>query len=132
MVEIARLKEGDVEVVYFLDGILALLQHRVYSLIPSLYYIYRTNVSPALPSVYVDAGAVPRILNGADVMAPGIRKIEGTFSSGSKVVVKEMDKGRLIAIGIALVESRNIFQMEKGKAISNIHYVGDDYWMLSL
>lgn len=99
---------------------------------PALYYIYKADASPELPSVYVDAGAVPRILNGADVMAPGIRKIEGEFSPGRKVVVRELEKGRPIAIGVALVESKDIPQMGKGKAISNLHYLGDEYWALSL
>ncbi|MFN3268942.1 MAG: PUA domain-containing protein [Zestosphaera sp.] len=48
------------------------------------------------------------------------------------MVVKEMDKGRPIAIGVALVESKDIPQMKKGKAVSNVHYVGDDYWAMSL
>jgi len=132
LVEVAKIREGDIEAVYFLDGVPAMLEHKVHGLLPALYYIYKAGVSPKLPSVYVDTGAVSRILNGADVMAPGIRKIEGEFSTGGKVVVKELEKGRPIAIGVALVESKNIPQMMKGKAITNVHYLGDEYWTLSI
>jgi len=36
-----------------------------------------------MPRITVDMGAVPHVVGGADIMAPGIRKVEGTFGEGS-------------------------------------------------
>lgn len=131
LVEVGKVREGDIEAVYFVEGIPAILVHREYGLIPSLYHIYKVGLTPDLPSVYVDAGATPRILNGADVMVPGIRKVDGSFEAGSKVLVREIEKGRPLAVGVALMSSSEISGSSRGKAVLNVHYVGDEYWYLA-
>src|SRR2546430_7404650 len=40
-----------------------------------------------MPRVTVDMGAVPHVVGGADIMAPGIRKVEGTFGENGLVVI---------------------------------------------
>lgn len=81
-----------------------------------------------LPRVVVDMGAVPHVCNGADVMVKGIRRIEGEFRKGDFIVVVDEKYGKHLAIGEALEDSTAIPAMEKGKAASNLHYVGDDAW----
>lgn len=129
-IEIARVADDEVQAVYYLDGLIAVLEHSRYGLIPSLFYIYKTGVAPDFANVYVDAGAVARILNGADVMAPGIIKVEGEMLPGVKVLVRD-EKGRPIAVGISLVSSSDVGPSKRGKAVLNLHYVGDDYWKLA-
>jgi len=84
-----------------------------------------------LPCVVVDMGAVPHICNGADVMAPGVVEVRGSFGPSSLVVVRDERHGKAIAIGTALVSSEEIKQMEKGKVVANMHYVGDRIWRLA-
>ncbi len=84
-----------------------------------------------IPFVKVDKGAVPRILNGADVMAPGIIEIS-EFDVGEIVGVREPDKSLFIAVGRSLMSSSEISSQRRGKAIKNIHYAGDNIWMLLL
>jgi PUA domain protein len=131
-VEIALVKHSEVSEAYFLDGTLALVRTMGAGLIPSLYFMYKNNVYPSYPSVYVDAGAVPRILNGADVMVPGIKKVEGEFSPNAKVLVRELEKGRVIAVGVSLMSSQEIRTSGKGKAVKSLHYLGDEIWEASV
>jgi PUA domain protein len=83
-----------------------------------------------LPSATVDEGAIKFLLNGADVMRPGIRKLDDWGSPGTIVVVKEEKKGRAIAIGLSTVSGREASTMTKGSCLKNLHHVGDKYWTL--
>lgn len=80
------------------------------------------------PSAVVDEGAIRFVLNGADVMRPGIRKLDDWGSKGEMVVVKEERKGRAIAVGPSTVSSADAQLMSKGSCIKNTHHAGDRYW----
>jgi PUA domain protein len=80
------------------------------------------------PSAVVDEGAIRYVLNGADVMRPGIRRMDEWGGAGRVVVVKEEGKGRAIAVGPSLVASSEAREMTKGGCIKNSHHVGDRFW----
>ena len=80
------------------------------------------------PSAVVDEGAIRFLLNGADVMRPGIRKLDDWGAAGRIVVVKEEKKGRAIAVGPSAVTGPEAATMTKGSCIKNSHHVGDRYW----
>ena len=82
------------------------------------------------PVATVDEGAIRFILNGADVMRPGIRKLDEWGSAGRTVVVREEKKGRAIAVTEATVSSGEALGMSKGSCLKNLHYAGDRYWNL--
>jgi Predicted RNA-binding protein (contains PUA domain) len=84
------------------------------------------------PAVYVDLGAVPHVLNGAAVMRPGIVRVEGSFSAGELVVVREVRASQAIAIGEALVPSEEIRSLAKGRVVSNVQRHGDRYHELGM
>jgi len=88
------------------------------------------DVLDLFPSVTVDEDAIRFLLNGADVMRPGIRKLSDWGGSGKVVVVKEEKKGRAISVGRSLVTSAEAEKMSKGPCLENIHHVGDRYWNL--
>jgi len=81
-----------------------------------------------LPSVLVDMGAIPYVCNGADIMSPGITGIDGEFGEGDLVVIRDERHRKPLAVGVALVPSGEMREMPKGKAVENIHYVGDKLW----
>ncbi len=83
-----------------------------------------------LPKVVVDMGAVAYVCNGADVMAPGIIRFEGTFHREDVVVVVDERHGRPLAVSFALFEVAEAKKIKKGKILENIHYVGDELWTL--
>ncbi len=82
------------------------------------------------PSATVDEGAIRFMLNGADVMRPGVRKFDDWGAAGRMVVVREEKKGRAIAVGPSIVASSEAKGMEKGGCVKNLHHVGDRYWNL--
>ncbi len=86
-------------------------------------------LNPARRKVVVDAGAVKYIINGADVMSPGIVAADPDIKEGDLVIVAEEAHGKALAIGRALVPGRDMVG-GKGKAVRSIHYVGDEIWKL--
>ncbi len=82
-----------------------------------------------LPCVNVDEGAVPHIVDGADVMAPGITRISKPFGKGELVYVAD-PKGVVIGIGVALMKSEEILARRRGRAIKNVHCLKDKLWKL--
>jgi len=83
-----------------------------------------------LPAMIVDMGAVPHIVNGADVMRPGIKDFRGEFNEGDFVVVRDERNLRPLAVAIALVGLEECRAMKKGKVAKNIHHVNDRIWKL--
>lgn len=114
--------EDEIEV-YLIDGSVQLV-YQDEALFPTL---INPNVE-RLPPIVVDMGAIPYICNGADVMAPGIMEIKGEFQEGDLVVVRDIEHGKALAIGKALVGSDEMKEMRKGKAVMNLHHVGDKLW----
>ncbi|MHA1265124.1 MAG: RNA-binding protein [Candidatus Helarchaeota archaeon] len=82
----------------------------------------------ALPEVIIDMGAVPYIARGADVMTPGIVTLSESIKKDDFVSVIDEKHHKPLAIGIALKPASDISQVKKGKAIKNLHYVGDKMW----
>ncbi len=120
-VELETLKDAEV---VFVDGEpLAFL--RGGELIPVL---VNDAALATLPTVVVDMGAIPHVVGGADVMAPGIRSIKGVFSSGQLLVVVDEKHGKHLAIGKGLMDSVTLGKTKKGKVVENLHYVGDPIW----
>lgn len=117
----AELEDGTI--VYLFDGIIRLAR-KDGVLIPSL-----TNPGIVnLPSVIVDMGAIPYVCNGADVMAPGIEEIKDNFEEGDLVVIRDVNHGKALSVGLSMVSSEEMRGMRKGKAVRNLHYVGDRLW----
>lgn len=120
-VELETVKDGEV---IFVDGQPLALRSGG-ELVPVL---VNTVTLKGLPRVVVDMGAVPHLVSGADVMAPGIRRVEGEFSANSLLVVEDEKYGKPLAIGRALVDSSTMAATKKGKVIRNMHFVGDPIW----
>lgn len=123
-IEKAKLKSG-VDII-LIDGlpIFFIQEDRI---LPTLVLFYKFG-KRNFPEVVVDKGAVPHILNGADVMRPGIVEIVGEFEKNDIVLVTEEEKGYPLAIGKALYNSNEILSMKKGKVIKNLHYLRDKLW----
>ncbi len=80
--------------------------------------------------VVVDNGAVKHILNGADIMVPGIIYVDKGIKKGDLVWIRD-ERGLPVAIGEAIMDGEQMLKAKKGKAIINIHYIGDEIWKLS-
>jgi PUA domain protein len=85
------------------------------------------NIENYFPSVYIDKGAIPFILKGADLMRPGITKIDKNINKESIVIIKDENHNKNLAVGISLYSTEELKKQEKGKSIKIIHYFGDKY-----
>jgi predicted RNA-binding protein (TIGR00451 family) len=83
---------------------------------------------PSRPSVIVDSGAIKFVVGGANIMRPGITKVEGEFNQGDIVVVKEEKFGKAIAVGRANASKSQLLEVKKGAVVQNLHYAGDKFW----
>lgn len=125
-----EMAETDAEVTFFLVDKQPLLMEIEEHIFPTL----RGAIARPFPErrVVVDSGAIRFLANGADVMRPGVVSVTDDVVAGSPVVIAEERYGKPLAIGIALFDAAELQQMEKGKAVRNIHYVGDDIWNFEL
>ena len=82
------------------------------------------------PSARVDEGALKFLVNGADVMRPGVISHDEWGKAGRIVIVRDQPKGRGIAVGRAMLDSKEMAEKTKGACIKNLHHVGDRYWTL--
>lgn len=94
--------------------------------IPTLVLIKMAGIESTQYAV-VDEGAVKHILNGADVMSPGIIECSG-FQKETLVAVWNPKKETPLCVGKALMSCDEVVSIRKGKAIKNMHYAGDKIW----
>ena len=79
-------------------------------------------------SVYVDKGAIPFVIKGADLMRPGIQKIDKSIQENEIILVKDENHNKTIAIGISQFSTNEMEKQEKGKSVKIIHYAGDSLY----
>jgi PUA domain protein len=90
--------------------------------------LLNTSCLDELPALTVDMGAVPYICNGADVMAPGLVKIDGDFNIGDILIVVEERFSKAIAVAKALYTANEVAEKKRGKIAITLHYIGDSFW----
>ncbi|GAB4317157.1 MAG: RNA-binding protein [Promethearchaeota archaeon] len=81
-----------------------------------------------LKHVVVDSGAVPHVLNGADVMRPGVVSIDEGVAEGDVVAVVEETRQTPVAVGVALGDAEALLNQRKGKVAKNLHTASDKVW----
>jgi len=88
-------------------------------------------IKPEIPYVVVNEGAVRPIMRGADVMVPGIIELT-EFQRNDIVGVMEPSKKAFIAVTKALMNSNEIRESNKGRALKTLHHANDKLWKISL
>ena len=86
---------------------------------------------PATKSfVTVDMGAIRFVINGADIMGPGIVEADVNLQPGDLVWVRDEKNRKPLAVGQALINGSEMAAKKPGKAIRSILFVGDKLWKL--
>ena len=80
--------------------------------------------------VTVDMGAIRFVINGADIMGPGIVEADVNVQPGDLVWVRDEKNRKPLAVGQALVNGSEMAAKKPGKAIKSILFVGDKLWKL--
>ncbi|MBD3203980.1 DUF1947 domain-containing protein [Candidatus Woesearchaeota archaeon] len=123
-------KKDKVEIVddkFILCNDKAVFFYREKKLIPTLKIILKNNF---LNKITVDMGAVRFVAKGADIMRPGIVDADNAIEKNEIISIVDVNNKKPLAVGKALFSGQEINKMDKGKAIENIHYVGDEIWNL--
>jgi PUA domain protein len=81
-----------------------------------------------IKSVSVDMGAVKFVVNGADIMRPGIAAFEEGIEVGELVKIVDINNKKPLALGKALMNSEEMRNTSSGKSVENLHYIGDRIW----
>ncbi len=92
---------------------------------PTLKVILKKNF---LPKITVDMGAVKFVIKGANIMRPGITKLDEDIKKGDIVSVVDETHKKPLAIGRAKYSGSKIKEKEKGNVVENLHQIGDDIW----
>ena len=93
-----------------------------YNGIPTLYLINYLKVRTH--TITVDSGAVPHLMNGSNLFAPGIIEMDPEIRKGDMVFIKNTD-GLYIAIGESNDDEKNIMSSKKAEAVTILHYLND-------
>lgn len=123
-------------------------------LLPHLRLVHR--YPSCFPSIRVDRGAIPFVLRGAALMAPGLTSKggrlpepkeglgeeeqggdeEGRWSreleKGEPVIVTAEGKEEACAVGVLVVGTKEVKEKGKGQVIEEAHFLGDGLWKVSL
>ncbi|MGD0996465.1 MAG: DUF1947 domain-containing protein [Candidatus Bathyarchaeia archaeon] len=116
--------ESEVGLIYLIGG-KPLLFKSGDKVLPTLLF---SEFTAKAPKIVVDMGAVPYVCKGADVMAPGIVRIEGEFSKGDLVLVVDVKFGKALALGESLMDTETAKATKKGPIVKTLHYVSDKIW----
>ncbi len=107
-----------------------LLMNKDDTIIPTLKGAMKMDISKMYATV--DMGAINFVIKGADIMSPGIVDAYTELNKGDIVVVNEESHKKPIAVGKCLISGQEMIDNNKGKAIKNLHYVGDSIWELEI
>lgn len=83
-------------------------------------------------TITIDVGAVPFLLNGADMMRPGIVNIDEGFEKDDLIIIVDEVKQLRIGIGKAMFSSDEMKRMDSGKVVKTLHYFKDEYYEVNL
>jgi len=82
--------------------------------------------------VSVDRGAIPFLLNGADCMSAGIQDCDPDIEVDQLVWIRDETHDKPIAVGWSLMSGSELKSSTSGKAVSTIHWIGDELWEMEL
>ena len=122
-IEVIQTDAGDT--LYAVNNVLKLWQSKE-GYIPVLTLLLNKQVE--MKKVVVDKGAIRFVTNAADIMRPGVTKIDPTIKKGDIVVVVDENHDRALAIGKAMLDAKKMEETSSGKVVKNLHTIQDDVW----
>ncbi|GAG76679.1 unnamed protein product [marine sediment metagenome] len=122
-IELIQTDAGDT--LYAVNNVLKLWKSKE-GYIPVLTLLLNKQVD--LKKIVVDKGAIRFVTNGADVMRPGITKIDPSIKKGDIVVIVDENHDRALAIGKSMLDAEQMEDKNSGKVVKNLHTIQDNVW----
>jgi len=115
------------DILYAINNELKLWKSKEHGFIPVLTQLINKKIR--LRKVVVDMGAIKYItLSGADIMRPGITKIDPLIQKGEIIEVVDETHDRSLVVGKALYSGKEMESLKSGKVIQNLHTINkSDY-----
>lgn len=127
--QVEYIKVEDMPDIYLIDG-KPLLMEAEGHIIPTLKAM--NEIDTIEKKVVVDMGAINFVIKGADIMSPGIVDADSDITEDEIVVIVDETHNKPLAIGMSLITGPEMVENSKGKAIKNLHFVGDAIWNLEI
>uniref|UniRef100_A0A0X3PMT8 PUA domain-containing protein n=1 Tax=Schistocephalus solidus TaxID=70667 RepID=A0A0X3PMT8_SCHSO len=86
-----------------------------------------------LPQLQVDRGAIRHVLNGSNIMCPGLTSPGAKMCDvpkGTVVSIMAEGKQHALAVGITTLSSAEILDINKDVAVETLHYLNDGLWQM--
>ncbi|MEJ2279049.1 MAG: DUF1947 domain-containing protein [Candidatus Lokiarchaeota archaeon] len=123
-VEVIKTEEDDT--LYAVNNKLALWKSKE-GYIPVLTFLLANRVG--MKTIVVDMGAVKFVtINQADIMRPGITKIDPNIKQGDIVRIADEENNRTLAVGKAMFDASEMENKKSGKVVKNLHTIQDSVW----
>ena len=122
-IEVIQTDAGDT--LYAINNVLKLWKSKE-GYIPVLTLLLNRQVD--LKKIVVDKGAIRFVTNAADVMRPGITRIDPSIKKDDIVVIVDENHDRALAIGKAMFNADQMQEIKTGKVAKNLHTIQDNVW----
>jgi PUA-domain protein len=122
-VEVIQTDAGDT--LYAINNVLKLWKSK-HGYIPVLTLLLEKKVD--LKKIVVDKGAIRFVANSADVMRPGITRIDPSIKKDDIIVIVDETHDRALAIGKAIFDANEMEKIRSGKVVLNLHTIQDSVW----
>jgi PUA-domain protein len=117
-IEVILTEHGDI--LYAINNDLKIWKSQEHGFIPVLTQLIDKKIE--LRKVVVDMGAIKYItLSGADIMRPGIIKIDPMIQKGEIIQVVDETHDRPLVVGKTLYNGKEMEALKSGKVIKNLH-----------
>lgn len=120
------------ELITDVNGVVQFVKHRNYPYFPTLKLLHKYPV--ILPHQRVDKGAIKFVLNGSNIMCPGLTSPGATLKEGlpkgAIVAIMAEGKQHAMAIGCMTMSSDDVKTINSGIGVDNLHYLNDGLWKL--
>jgi PUA domain protein len=122
-IEVIHSEAGDI--LYAINNVLKLWKSK-HGYLPVLTLLLNNQVK--LKTIIVDMGAIRFVTNGADIMRPGITKIDPEIKENEIVRIADETHGKTLAVGKAMYNAQEMESIKKGKVVKNLHTIKDSVW----
>ena len=123
-IEVIITEHGDT--LYAINNELKIWKSKEHGFIPVLTQLLNKRIQ--LKKVIVDMGAIKYVANGADIMRPGITRIDPSIQQGEIIEIVDETHDRSLAVGKALYNGKEMEALKSGKVIKNLHTINkSDY-----
>mmetsp|Transcript_49490 Transcript_49490/g.124439 ORF Transcript_49490/g.124439 Transcript_49490/m.124439 type:complete len:182 (-) Transcript_49490:39-584(-) len=114
------------------EGKVKFFQIRDGPFMPTLKILHR--YPDILPHFQCDTGAIKFVLDGVNVMCPGLTSAGGSMvdvPAETPVAIMAEGKEHAMAIGITTMSTEEIRTVNKGHGLENIHYLNDGLYLIA-